>query len=274
MSACWKISFTTQNPDAAEAALETFGATIWATHKARDGTLFEIYMEHEPDVSALALPADATPEAVYMPPHDWVSESQQNLPPVRVPPYYLHGSHDAPKRGGWHNIEMQAGLAFGSGHHGTTQGCLSLYAELIKHMRPLRVADIGCGSGTLAIAAAKSGTPHIFASDNDPIAVQVTRTNARLNGVAPRIASFVAGGMQHRYYQSRKFDVIFANILARPLIALAADFEAHLAEGGRLILSGLMNEQARTIMARYRSVGLLVERKKIIGPWTSLCLKR
>lgn len=274
MSACWKISFTTQKLEAAEAALEEFGATIWATRKTANGTLFEIYMEQKPDMAALALPDDARPESVHIPPHDWVSESQQNLPPVRVSPYYLHGSHDAPMRGSWRNIEMQAGLAFGSGHHGTTQGCLFLYADLVKRMRPYYVADIGCGSGALAIAAAKTGAEHVFASDKDPIATHVTRANAHLNGVSPHISSFVAGGMQHRYYLGRKFDVIFANILARPLIALAGDFEAHLARGGRLILSGLMTTQARRVSARYRGLGLVVEARKIIGPWTSLCLKR
>lgn len=281
-STVWKLEFVTADLAAAEFALEEFGATTWSNEQTHDSPdapwRFGIYFEGEPDISALMLPQDAVPQLAPLPNRDWVSESQENLPPVRIPPFYLHGSHDAPHGGGWLNIEMQAGLAFGSGHHGTTQGCVYLLAELLKHKRPQSVADIGCGSGTLAIAAARAGLAnsegHILASDNDPIAVRVTRENMKLNGVAPRISAFSATGMAHPAYHGRRFDLIFANIMALPLIKLAADFDAHLAYDGRLILSGLMNEQARKVLARYRACGFKVERKKVIGQWTSLCLKR
>lgn len=274
----WKLEFVTADLAAADAALEAFGATIWSSEKTYDGPdapwRLGIYFEGEPDIGGLQLPADAEPQLAPLPDKDWVSESQENLPPVRIRPFFLHGSHDAPMRGGWRNIEMQAGMAFGSGHHGTTQGCLSLFAELVKHKRPQAIADIGCGSGTLAIAAARAGFDDILASDNDPIAVDVTRANMRLNGVAPRITAFTATGMAHAHYHGHGFDLIFANIMARPLIKLAADFDRHLVSDGRLILSGLMNEQARKVLARYRALGFKIERKKIIGQWTSLCLKR
>lgn len=274
----WKLEFITADHDAAEAALDNFGATTWSTERVEDRPdapwRFGIYFEGKPDLSGLVLPDDATPQLAALPDKDWVSESQENLPPVSIPPFYLHGSHDAPRRGGWRNVEMQAGLAFGSGHHGTTQGCLFLLADLMKRKRPRIIADIGCGSGTLAIAAARAGLGPILASDNDPVAVHVTRANMRLNGVAPRINAFTATGMAHPAYRGQLFDLIFANIMARPLIKLAGDFDRHLAPDGRLILSGLMNEQARKVLARYRACGFMVERKKIIGPWTSLCLKR
>ena len=274
----WKLTFTTHELQAAEAALEAFGATTYSTERPEDLNdapwLFSIYFDGKPALDGLTLPKDAAPHLECLPDTDWVSESQENLPPVRIPPFYLHGSHDAPMRGGWRNIEMQAGLAFGSGHHGTTQGCIHLLAALLKHKRPRHIADIGCGSGTLAIAAARAGLRDILAIDNDPIAVEVTRANMRVNGVAPRIRTFTASGMAHANYHGRRFDLIFANIMARPLIKLATAFEAHLAHDGRLILSGLMNEQARKVMARYHACGLRVETKTIIGQWTSLCLKR
>lgn len=177
-------------------------------------------------------------------------------------------------RGAGHAIEMNAGLAFGSGHHGTTQGCLALLGLYSKRTTPLRVADIGCGSGTLAIAAAKLGARHIIASDFDPDAVHVTRENAKLNGVAPYITPVLAIGMAHRALRAAApYDVIFANILARPLHHLAGDFKATLAPQGRLILSGLLHEHVRAIRARYRQFGFSVEAQYQIGPWTSLMLK-
>ena len=154
-------------------------------------TRFEVYFETEPNWR-LALPADAIADLAPLPDMDWVSESQKGLPPVIVPPFHLHGSHDAPRLGAWRNIEMQAGNAFGSGHHGTTQGCLALLAAHIKAHRPRDIADIGCGSGILAIAAAKAGMRHILASDNDPIAVAVSKVNLRINGAC--IHCFTAEG--------------------------------------------------------------------------------
>ena len=275
MSACWKITFVTNQADAADTALEAYGAIIWSTRNSADGWHFEVYFEEQPDAAQINLPSDAIPEIVYMPPHDWVSESQKNLPPVRVPPFHLHGSHDAPMLGGWRNIEMQAGLAFGSGHHGTTQGCLFLFTALMKRQGlPRTVADIGCGSGTLAIAAAKVGCRAILASDMDIDAVRVSIDNAAVNRVAPHLEIFQAAGMHHPTYIGRRFDLIFANILAAPLVRLAADFECHLAPNGRLILSGLLHEQARMVKARYRAAGLIVEQETKIGQWTSLCLMR
>lgn len=274
MPATWKLSFATVDKAAAEEALEAFGATIWATDVDNQATRFEVYFETEPDLTGLVLPADAIADLAPLPDMDWVSESQKGLPPVIVPPFYLHGSHDAPRGGGWLNIEMQAGNAFGSGHHGTTQGCLALLAAHMKTHRPRHIADIGCGSGVLAIAAAKAGVRHILASDNDPIAVAMSTANMRLNGVTPSIYCFTAEGMAHRAYHARRFDLILANILATPLCHLAADFKHHLRPHGRVIVSGILNEQARRVMARYRAHDLTVERKIVIGAWTSLCFKR
>lgn len=274
MSRTWKLSFETADSAAAEQALETFGATVWANGVADAVTSFEVYFESCPNLDNLVLPPDATAQLEQLPDKDWTTASQQGLSPITIPPFYLHGSHDAPRSGGWLNIEMQAGVAFGSGHHGTTQGCLVLLAHHLKRHRPRHIADIGCGSGTLAIAAAKAKCQDILASDIDDTAVRTTRANSRFNHVAPHITSFTAIGMAHRAYHARRFDLILANILAAPLTGLAQDFEQHLTRHGRVIVSGLLNEQARNIIARYRQVDLTVERKIIIGAWTSLCFKR
>ena len=274
MASVWKLSFITADSQAAELALEDFGATTWATQAAENGTQFEVYFDGKPALTMMALPGDAAPVFEKLPDLDWVSESQKELPPIEIRPFYLHGSHDAPRGGGWRNIVMQAGIAFGSGHHGTTQGCLHLLAHHLKRHQPSHVADIGCGSGILAIAAAQAGCRNIMASDNDAEVIDVARGNARLNQCAPSIECFAATGMQHPKYHARRFDLILANILAAPLKDLAGDFERHMSSQGRVIISGLLNEQARRVIARYRAVNLKVEQKITIGPWTSLCLKR
>lgn len=286
MTTVWKLDFITAHMLQAETALELFGATTWASEKI-DNPLetqhdiagdwrFGVYFEDKPDLSLLQLPEDAVATLEPVPERDWVSQNQQNLPPIAIAPLYLHGSHDLARAGSWCNVEMQAGQAFGSGHHGTTQGCLYLFVDLLKRYSPQTIADVGCGSGTLAIAAAKlvGAADGILASDNDPVAVQVTQTNMARNAVGSQIQAFTALGMQHEAYRGRRFDVIFANIMAGPLVHLASDFEAHVSDTGRVILSGLLNEQARRVKARYRAAGFRVEQQKIIGAWTSLCLKR
>ena len=276
----YKLSFTTARPDAAETALEDFGAHVWATEEAdHNDTRFEVYFDthpniRAPDMRALNLPPDAIPLLEKLPNKDWVAESQEGLPPVIVPPFYVHGRHDAPPGGGWRNIEIQAATAFGSGHHGTTQGCLVLLSDYLKRHKPRHIADIGCGTGVLAIAAAKTGCRQIMASDIDPEAIRVARHNMRLNKVAPYITCFPSVGMAHRHYQARRFDLIVANILAGPLRQLARDFNRHLSHGGRVIIAGILNEQARQVIARYRAEDLIVERKIIIGAWTSLCFRQ
>ena len=273
--ATFKLSFTTAQPEAAETALEDFGATIWATEEAENnGTRFEVYFDAAPDIGALKLPDDTKPVLEVLPDKNWVSESQEGLPPVIVPPFYLHGRYDAPRGGGWRNLEIQAATAFGSGHHGTTQGCLVLLSDYLKRHMPRHTADIGSGTGVLAIAAAKSGLRNILASDIEPEAVRVARQNMQLNQVAPHITGFTAVGMAHPHYHGRRFDLILANILAGPLRQLAGDFNRHLSYGGRVIIAGILNEQARRVIARYRAEDLIVERKIIIGAWTSLCFRR
>ena len=277
----WKLSLTTGSGATSEAmdvALETLGAGALSRSVAQNDLVrFDAYFDDKPDIVPTALPAHEDFALAPLPAIDWVSESQKNLPPVHVPPFMLHGAHDRPAmRGGRHCLEVEAGLAFGSGHHGTTKACLALLARLAKRRKisQMRIADIGCGSGVLAMAAARLGAAHIYASDIDPDAIAVTCANARLNRLSPQITAFCCAGLAHRNYQAQRFDLIFANILARPLVRLAPVLAAHLTDNGRLILSGLLRDQARMVLARYRPLGLWPEDQCNIGEWTSLTLRR
>jgi ribosomal protein L11 methyltransferase len=207
-------------------------------------------------------------------PDDWARATELRLPPLRAGRFVVHGSHarqglpaDAVA------IEIDAGLAFGSGEHATTQSCLSAIDRLARQRRFARVLDLGCGSGVLAIAAAKCWPARVLAVDNDPIAVRVAADNARLNGVGPAVRAVLADGYRHpEIRRSRPFDLILANILADPLIELAPALRAHLAAGGRVVLSGLLDRQAWAVVAAHRRQGLRLLNQIQRGPWMALVL--
>ena len=205
---------------------------------------------------------------------DWVSSTQQNLPPVHAGRFWVHGDHDDPKDapdGALHPICINAGMAFGTGHHGTTKGCLLIYNDLIDQgVTPVSVLDLGCGAGTLAIAAAKQLGKGVLATDIDQDAVDVTRDNARKNGVEPLINAVLADGFNSPALAGKKFDLIFANILAGPLIGLAPDIRGAMADDGYVILSGILNEQAEQVAAAFKTAGIETVARPPIGEWTSL----
>ena len=211
-----------------------------------------------------------------LPDTDWVKQSLEGLAPVAAGRFFLHGSHDRERRRpGGIALEIDAGTAFGTGHHGTTEGCLVALDALLKRGNPRRILDVGCGTGVLAIAAAKAAGQPAIASDIDPEAVRVTRLNARLNGVAPRIRALTAAGLKDpRIAAGAPYDLIFANILARPLVALASGLAHMLAPGGSLVLSGLTRDQARWILATYRNRGLVPLSRIDRGNWSSLVLTK
>ncbi|WP_455478972.1 50S ribosomal protein L11 methyltransferase [Bartonella sp. B23] len=189
---------------------------------------------------------------------DWVKQSLEGLKPVHAGPFFLHGSHnrsDIPSS--VLPIEIEANQAFGTGHHGTTAGCLEMIAKVIKHENPQNALDLGTGSGVLAIGIAMLKSISVLASDIDPVAIQVTQHNIQLNGVKKYITAVTATGFSHNEIASRApFDLIVANILANPLIELAQEMVKALQKGGSLILSGILEEQHADILKAYAKQGL------------------
>ena len=187
----------------------------------------------------------------------------------------LFGSHDRNRYcPGKVNLEINAGLAFGSGHHATTLGCLLALDKLSKKFQPRRVFDLGCGSGVLAIAAAKQTRTVVLASDIDPVATDTTKENAVLNGTAPLLRPVTASGLGHRAIRGQApFDLVLANILAGPLIGLAPGLSGIVAPGGRIILSGLLRRQETRVFAAYRIQGFVMENRIRIDEWSTLILK-
>ena len=207
---------------------------------------------------------------------DWVKATLEDLVPVHAGRFIVHGQHDrakvAPNKLG---IEIEAALAFGTGHHGTTRGCLMLLGHVLKAHRPRRVLDLGTGTGVLAIAAAKALHDQVLASDIDMLSVKVAAENARLNGVGPLVeVTWGSGFSAPRLRQRRPFDLVLANILANPLRQMATAMSAHLAAGARVILSGLLSAQAPSVIAAYRARGLVLEREIQIDGWSSLLLHK
>jgi ribosomal protein L11 methyltransferase len=206
---------------------------------------------------------------------DWVKASLENLVPVPAGRFVVHGAHDraripANKLG----IEIEAALAFGTGHHGTTRGCLLLLDHVLKFRAPKRVLDLGTGTGVLAIAAAKARKRAVLASDIDAPSVRVARENARLNGVVNCVRAIRATGFAApELAKAGPFDLVLANILANPLRQLAGPMSRHLAPKGFVILSGLLNHQAASVVAAYRARGLVPLRHLKIEGWSSLLLR-
>lgn len=214
-------------------------------------------------------------ERRLLPDADWVRRSLQGLTPIAAGRFYLHGSHDRHRRrAGGVSLEIDAGTAFGTGHHGTTAGCLMALDKLLKKRRFHRVLDVGCGTGVLALAAALSLHRPVLASDIDPEAVRVTTANARLNAAGPALRAVTAPGLRHFAIRAAApYDLIFANILARPLIALAPSLTGALSRGGTVVLSGLTLDQTRQILATYRNRGLVPICRLFIGNWATLVLQ-
>src|SRR4051812_43508673 len=207
---------------------------------------------------------------------DWVKASLDDLVPVAAGRFMVHGSHDRERiPGNKLGIEIEAALAFGTGHHGTTRGCLLLLDQVLKNRLPRRVLDLGTGTGVLAIAAAKATRRPVLASDIDAPSVAVARDNAWLNGTGPLVRVVCAPGFAAAEFTERgPFDLVLANILANPLRQLASPMQRHLAAGAFVILSGLLTPQARAVSAAYRARDLVPIRHLKIEGWSSLLLHK
>ncbi|MEE9314748.1 MAG: 50S ribosomal protein L11 methyltransferase [Rhizobiaceae bacterium] len=211
---------------------------------------------------------------------DWVSETLRELTPVEAGRFFVHGSHDndeaKTKRV---PIQIDAGQAFGTGHHGTTAGCLDMLEICLRQSAgilglPRRAYDIGTGSGVLAIALAKVAHVPILATDIDPIATKVAKENCVLNGVGNHVRCETATGFQHPIFnQFGPADLVFANILARPLEALAKPMRAHVNTGAQIILSGLLPHQRARIVAAYSTQNMVMERWHVRDDWLTLLMR-
>ena len=205
---------------------------------------------------------------------DWLAMSLSGLPPVRAGRFFVYGAHDrgqVPPNAV--ALRIEAGAAFGTGHHGTTVGCLQAWSDLLKARRFGKVLDVGAGTGVLAIAAARTGARLARGTDIDAPSVRIARENAALNGAR---AQFVhASGLGHQRVRSAApYDLVFANILAPPLVALAQDIRGALRPGGVAILSGLLRTQERRVLAAYRSRGFRLLRRIHRDAWATLVLQR
>jgi ribosomal protein L11 methyltransferase len=207
---------------------------------------------------------------------DWVAQSLAGLKPVRAGRFLVHGAHGrADVRPNDIGIEIEAALAFGTGHHGTTRGCLLALDDLGKRRRAARVLDLGTGSGVLAIAAAKRLRARVVASDIDRVAVEAARGNARLNRAASAITFGRAAGAKARAIAAgAPYDLIFANILLGPLTRLAVPLARLAAPGAHIVLSGLLPSHANAALAIYRAQGLALERRIPLEGWVTLVLRR
>jgi ribosomal protein L11 methyltransferase len=206
---------------------------------------------------------------------DWVKATLENLVPVPAGRFVVHGHHDRARvPSNKIGIEIEAALAFGTGHHGTTRGCLLLLDHVLKAWRPRRVLDLGTGTGVLAIAAAKALQENVLASDIDPLSVRVAQENARLNGAGHLVQAIPATGFSApQFAQAGPFDLVLANILANPLRQLATPMARHLAPSALVILSGLLTAQAASVISAYRARGLVPVRHLRIEGWSSLLLR-
>jgi ribosomal protein L11 methyltransferase len=240
------------------------------------------YFEDRPDPVVLALLAAAHGAAEFavseLPETDWVAHVRRELAPVEAGRFFVYGSHDADRvPPGRVALLIEAAMAFGTGHHGTTQGCLRALDRLAaRGWRAGTVADVGCGTAVLAMAAAKLWPDAtVFASDNDPLAVEVAAANLGPNGLAGRVRCLEAAGFGHpELVASAPFDLVLANILKGPLIALAAEMSDSIRPGGIAILSGLLTGQAPEIIDSYGRAGFIVADREEIGDWSTLVLAR
>ena len=306
MTSLWKLSFTVPH-EAAETFSDALEAAIWpevlavSMTEAEPGTsplvqtasewneveahgtwrIEALYAEAPEEDALRELIARAEKETgataedlliAPLPDEDWVTRSLEGLDPVRAGRFFVHGSHDAEKLpAGAIPLLVDAGQAFGTGHHETTAGCLEYISDLVKPGVPLNALDIGTGTGVLAIAIAKLARVNVLASDIDPLAVKVTRANARANGVAPFIGAVTAKGFGHQALRARApYDLIVANILARPLVSLAPSFRTNLRPGGTLILSGLLRTQEAMVRSAMGLQGLKLVSRKPKGDWVTL----
>ncbi|HEV2507584.1 MAG TPA: 50S ribosomal protein L11 methyltransferase [Mesorhizobium sp.] len=239
-----------------------------------DGDIEPVETRLKAELTALGLARPV--EREVLPDVDWVARSLEGLKPVRAGRFLVHGAHDRQKRhAGDIAIEIEAGLAFGTGHHGTTAGCLAMLERVAIREKPRNALDLGTGSAVLAIALARLAHIPVLATDIDPVAVDVAAANARLNHVAGLVETVTAPGFHHPIFAARApFDLIVANILAKPLMKLAPEMAKYLTPGGSIVLSGILDRQRDAVVAAYTGQQFRHVRTTHREGWVAIHMKR
>ncbi len=271
---------------AVAAALDEVAGAVSAFEVAEDAALWHVEAyPRAPVLDAalevrLALAAAASGGRLVqiveerLPERDWLAENRRAFPPLRIGRFFVHGSHwQGAVPAGAIAIEIDAATAFGTGEHPSTRGCLVALDFLARRRRFARPLDIGTGSGILAIAAAKRLHRRVVASDVDCGAVRVASHHVRRNGLAGQVRVVCAPGYRSSALRGAEYDLIFANILARPLALMARDLGRAIAPGGVAVLAGLLRRQEALVVAAHRAQGLSLERRLVIEGWSTLILR-
>ena len=275
----WKASVALTKREASDvsAALELDGsaqAVLIVEEPFADGAVVEALYTDPPDVLYLSRITGRAITVEPLPDQDWIRLSQEGLPPMRAGRFFVYGAHDAGQvPHGVIPIKIEAGLAFGTGHHETTSLCLEVLSDVARERSFRNVLDLGTGTGLLAIGAAKLWKRSVLASDIDPVAVEVARDNAIANGTGPLVRAVVADGLANPILaRAAPYDLLIANILAGPLTKLAPDIVKSLAPGAVLVLSGLLNNQEKLVASFYRDLRYVGARRA--GPWSALVFEK
>lgn len=281
MPICWKARAVLPKNEAhaLSAALEQLEPTpVVSAFELGERGLWEVeaFFTEEPSEADLQQSFGHAMRVIPIEDENWVARALEGLPPVKTARFFLHGDHTAtqvpPNMIG---LKIEASYAFGTGHHGTTRGCLLAFEHLAKQRQFKNALDLGCGTGVLALAFARLTHRPAVATDIDPLATQKTIENAKLNRAAPYLRAATAAGFKTPLIaEHAPYDLIFANILAGPLMKLLPGIKANLAPGGHAILSGLLDEQAGAICAMARAQNLRLIRRTALEGWVTLILER
>jgi ribosomal protein L11 methyltransferase len=280
MPVCWKARAVLPKREAhalSDALAEIEPPPVVSAFELGERSLWEVeaFFASPPDEGELLRRFGVAMRVIPIEEQNWVARSLEGLPPVKTERFFIHGAHAAHRApANMVGLRIEASTAFGTGHHGTTRGCLLAFERLAKHRTFRNALDLGCGTGVLALAFARRTHRPVVATDIDPLAVRKTIENAKANRT-PHLRVATANGFTTPLIaEHAPYDLIFANILAGPLMKLMPGIKANLAKGGRAILSGLLDEQANGILAMARAHGLRLLHRTAIDGWITLVFHR